>query len=220
MLDNRTYIAYTGAFESIPNGERAMATRSQIAANRRNGARSKGPRTEEGQAVASRNSLKHGLTAEHVVLLFGEAEDDFTRLHDEMRASFAPMDAVEEQLVEHAVLCAWRLRRAYRAEAESMNSKLTEIYEYRKERGTHKKWVPCPPIAFDGTTWDLERISRYEVTNERALHRALMMLERRQARRRNEPVPAPIAIRVESLDGAETPIAMIDSIPSAPERET
>lgn len=193
-----------------------MATRSQIAANRRNGAKSRGPRTEEGRAVASGNSLKHGLTAEQVVLIFGETADDFTRFHDEMHASFAPADAVEERLVEHAVLCAWRLRRAYRAEAASMNAKLTDIYEYRKARGTHKKWISYPPIAFDNdASWEVERISRYEVTNERALHRALLMLERRQARRRNEPVPAPIAIQVEGL-GAETPIAIIDST-AAPE---
>jgi hypothetical protein len=195
-----------------------MATRSQIAANRRNGAKTKGPQTEAGRAVASRNSLKHGLTAEQVVLIFGETEDDFTGFHDEMRASFAPMDAVEERLVEHAVLCAWRLRRAYRAEAAAMNVKLTEIYDYRKGRGTHKKWIPYPPIAFDlGASWEVERISRYEVTNERALHRALLMLERRQARRRNEPVPAPIAIQVEGVDRAETAIAIIDASASVPD---
>src|ERR1700730_14538052 len=195
-----------------------MATKAQIAANRSNGAKSNGPRTEEGRAVASRNSLKHGLTAEQIVLIFSESEDDFTRFHDEMRASFAPMDAVEEQLVEHAVLCAWRLRRAYRAEAASMNSKLAEVYQTRKERGTHKAWIPYPPITFSGTTWDIERISRYEVTNERSLHRALMMLERRQARRRNEPVLAPIAIQVEGIiDGAETPLAVIASMASAPD---
>ena len=193
-----------------------MATRSQIAANRRNGAQSKGPRTEEGRALASRNSLKHGLTAEQIVLIFTETEDDFTRFHDELRASFAPMDAVEEQLVEHAVLCAWRLRRAYRAEAAAMNVKLTNIHDYRKGRGTHKEWIPYPPIAFDlGASWEVERISRYEVTNERALHRALMMLERRQARRRNEPVTAPIAIQVEGLDRAERPMGIIDATPSA-----
>ena len=60
--------------------------------------------TEEGRAGASRNSLKHGLAAEQIVLIFSESEDDFTRFHDEMRASFAPTDAVEEQLVEHAVM--------------------------------------------------------------------------------------------------------------------
>ena len=151
-----------------------------------------------------------------MVLIFDEAEEDFTRFHDEMRASFAPADAVEERLVEHAVLCAWRLRRAYRAEAASMNSKLAEIYQTRKERGTHRSWMPSPPIVATGTSWEVERISRYEITNERALHRALMMLERRQARRRNEPVPVPIAIQVEGLDGVEAPLTMIDAIPSAP----
>ena len=72
-----------------------MATRAQIAANRRNGAKSTGPRTEGGRAAASRNSLKHGLTAEQVVLIFGETEDDFTRFHDEMRASFGNIDPLE-----------------------------------------------------------------------------------------------------------------------------
>jgi hypothetical protein len=191
-----------------------MATRSQIAANRRNAQKSTGPQTEAGRAVASRNALKHGLTAEQVVLIFGETADDFTRFHDELHASFAPADAVEERLVEHAVLCAWRLRRAYRAEAARMNSKLAEIYETRKERGTHRSWMPSPPLAAMETSWEIERISRYEVTNERALHRALLMLERRQARRRNEPVPAPIAIQVEGFDRIEAPPAVIAS-PSA-----
>ena len=75
--------------------------------------------------------------------------------------------------------------------------------------------MPSPPLAAMGTTWEIERISRYEVTNERALHRALLMLERRQARRRNEPVTAPIAIQVEGLDRAERPMGIIDFTPSA-----
>lgn len=193
-----------------------MATAAQIAANRRNGAKSKGPKTEAGRAAASRNALKHGLSAQQVVLIFGETEDDFMRFHEEMHAAFGPADAVEERLVEHAVLCAWRLRRAYRAEAGRMNLKLKQIHEDRKARGKHGPWSPYPPIAYDlDAEWDLQTISRYEVTNERALHRALMMLERRQTRRRNEPVPTPIAIQVEGLDEARAPIAVIGAAPAA-----
>ena len=38
-----------------------MATDKQIAANRRNGALSRGPKTAAGKARSSRNALKHGL---------------------------------------------------------------------------------------------------------------------------------------------------------------
>jgi hypothetical protein len=38
-----------------------MATHKQIAANRRNGALSRGPKTAAGKARSSRNALKHGL---------------------------------------------------------------------------------------------------------------------------------------------------------------
>jgi len=192
-----------------------MATRSQIAANRRNGAKSKGPQTEAGRAVASRNSLKHGLTAEQVVLIFGESEDDFTRFHDEMRKALAPNDAVEEQFVERIVLSAWRLRRAYRAEAGTMNYQLDEVRKWRAKNEIHDRPLPHPGFAFSAAGWKLNMISRYEATIERSLHRALMTLERRQARRRNEPVPAPFAVQVEGSDNAgDTSIAVIEAFPA------
>jgi hypothetical protein len=42
----------------------------------------------------------------------------------------------------------------------------------------------------------MTRLSRYEIALDRTLHRAYVMLERRQARRRGEEVPAPLAVEV------------------------
>jgi hypothetical protein len=45
-----------------------MATEKQIAANRANALQSTGPRTPDGKAIARRNALDHGLTAEQLML--------------------------------------------------------------------------------------------------------------------------------------------------------
>ena len=40
-----------------------MSSQKQIAANRRNGRKSRGPRTAAGKSVSSRNALRHGLAS-------------------------------------------------------------------------------------------------------------------------------------------------------------
>ena len=45
---------------------------ARVAASRANGARSKGPTSEHGKTISRRNSLKHGLTGEGIVLFEGD----------------------------------------------------------------------------------------------------------------------------------------------------
>ena len=56
-----------------------MTSQKQIAANRRNAAKSTGPKTAEGKQVTRLNALKHGLQAEHVVIP-GEDPEEFEAL--------------------------------------------------------------------------------------------------------------------------------------------
>ncbi|WP_191060865.1 hypothetical protein [Geminicoccus harenae] len=53
---------------------------AQIEASRRNGARSRGPASPEGRAIAARNALRHGLCARTIRVLPAEDEASFHRL--------------------------------------------------------------------------------------------------------------------------------------------
>ena len=169
-----------------------MASDLQIEANRRNARLSTGPRTERGRRISSMNALRHGLTAQHVTV-FDEAEEDFRRFHRELMRVLRPKGAMEAQLSERAVICAWRLRRVYRIE--------TGLFSKAR-----KSWAPGgPTMATDIDTVytrrssqrdDLAKLSRYEASIERSLRRALLDLERRQARRRGDDEVGRILSRV------------------------
>lgn len=167
-----------------------MASRAQIAANRRNAAKSTGPKTAEGKGVASRNALRHGLTAREVII-FGEGFADYARFHAELRSALAPEDAIEETLTERVVLCAWRLRRMSRIEAAILKDAESHV-------GTAAAHGTELGVGFRRAALELAILSRYESTLDRALRQAEMQLERRQARRRGEDVAAPIAVTVAS----------------------
>jgi hypothetical protein len=86
-------------------------------ASRRNGARSRGPRTAAGKARTARNALKHGLRARRLVLLDDENASEFRAFQAAARAELAPSGTLQSELVERIVTAAWRARRGDRLEA-------------------------------------------------------------------------------------------------------
>ncbi len=92
-----------------------MPTAKQIAANRRNAQKSTGPRTETGKAKIKLNALKHGLTAETVVLPF-ESAADYDELRQSVLEDLKPRGVTHQILVERFVQRHWVAQRLARTE--------------------------------------------------------------------------------------------------------
>ena len=95
-----------------------MATKRQIAANRRNARKSTGPKTAAGKAASSANALRHGLAAARAVVLPDEDGEAYERLRQGVIADLDPDGALQEALAQRIVVLLWRLDRAARLEAE------------------------------------------------------------------------------------------------------
>ena len=64
-------------------------------ASRKNGARSRGPRTAEGKARSAQNALKHGLRAQKYVVLPDEDAAEFAALETALIEELAPQGALQ-----------------------------------------------------------------------------------------------------------------------------
>jgi hypothetical protein len=87
-----------------------MATRKQVAANRKNAKRSTGPRTAAGKERSSRNSIKHGLLAQFNPIE-GEDPQERSKFEEGIRADLKPKGGFEESLVDRIIKDTWRLNR-------------------------------------------------------------------------------------------------------------
>jgi hypothetical protein len=87
-------------------------------ASRRNGAKSRGPKTAEGKARSSQNALTHGLRAQKHMLLPGESAAEYQRLEAALMEELAPEGALQAVLARRVVAAAWRLERVEQIEVQ------------------------------------------------------------------------------------------------------
>ena len=116
-----------------------------------------GPRTPEGKAISSANSLKHGLAAGRLIIP-GEDREDFEALLNDLVAEHAPATPTEEMLVQQIAQSWWLMHRAIRIQNQ----------------------------AFLETWCDMKKLAlflRYQTTYERAFYRALNSLKKLQKER-------------------------------------
>jgi hypothetical protein len=115
---SRPKAASRAAASNVAASLAALLSPARAEASRKNGAESKGPKTPEGKARASRNALKHGLRAEHHVVVEGESPEAFAAFEAALVDDLAPEGALQMLLAGRIARAAWRLERAERIEAE------------------------------------------------------------------------------------------------------
>jgi hypothetical protein len=139
-------------------------------ASRKNGAKSRGPRTPEGKARSAQNALKHGLRADRHVVLPKEDAAEFADLEAAMVEDLAPVGALQIVLARRVVVAAWRLARADRIEAELF------VYRCRDDGNL------AIGLMRDGNgTRSVETLLRYRGAAQAELTRALRTLKALQA---------------------------------------
>ncbi|HYL72907.1 MAG TPA: hypothetical protein VEU96_01825 [Bryobacteraceae bacterium] len=107
-------LRYTAPTSPADTAERAK----RYAINRLNAQHSTGPRTTEGKARSSRNSLTHGLTSRTTVVLPSEDPAEYQQHCQLLRDEFKPKTPTENLLVQELCDVAWRLKRIPYLEAE------------------------------------------------------------------------------------------------------
>jgi hypothetical protein len=173
-------------------------TPSRAEASRINGGKSHGPKTEGGRRAASLNAVKHGLSAETVVLPNESQEEYQAELHDYLQ-HFAPANKPETDLVLQLASAQWRLARYTAVEMS-----LFDIQMEKSRKYIDKEWknidesrrVALAFQALSGAHSPLALLNRYQARLHHEYQRILKALLQLQAARRtdeaklqNEPKP-------------------------------
>ncbi len=163
-------------------------SQKQLEANRQN-AKLGGVKTEEGKAVSKYNALKHGILSQEV-LLESENEKSLIELSKKLRIELKPETELELFLVDRIVANTWRLKRALRGEKEMIECDIDGVFGNNKNFGS--------ALSYDFANYDsYGKFTRYETSLERGIYRALHELQRIQATRAEEKLPAPVVIDVD-----------------------
>jgi hypothetical protein len=110
-----------------------MTSFRQIEANRRNARLSTGPVTEAGKQRSRQNAVRHGLTAETVIVALEDAAD-YAAFEMAVTADYDAQSAVERELVLRLASLLWRLRRATAIESGLFEIQARHLLQFRHRR--------------------------------------------------------------------------------------
>ena len=180
------------ANESEPAASARPRSEAQINASRLNGAKSRGPVTEEGKLASSQNARRHGALSKFAVLE-GESSKGFLGLSAELQSALIPSDEVERCLVDTMILAMWRRLRVLGMETAGIHA----LGRRHVPNARPGEASDIYPLTFAGLAAHpaerqvLDLFHRYEARHARTFERALRSLAAYRAFRKTDPAPAP-----------------------------
>jgi len=162
--------------------------------SRANGAKSSGPKTDAGRQRSSQNAIKHGFTAQTIVLPNEDAAE-YDQFLSTYLQHFQPDGPVELDLVHAMAAAKWRLRRLALIEQQLFIESFDYLERAYADRFTGEERLAKAFERLAGSTSFpfLYRVqSRLEREYSRALRNLLQLQNPRPPRRSPEdPLPGP-----------------------------
>ena len=157
------------------------ASEARIRASQINGSKSKGPISPEGKAVSRRNSLKHGLTGEGVVLPNEDAAEVERRLAA-FQEELQPTGEVGQALARRAAVCSVRMDRCVSQETAALSERVRQAEaDFVAPEGADEATVAqlraeAKARAMFDPSKEATLARKYEAAAERGFFRALKEL--------------------------------------------
>ncbi len=143
----------------------------QQEASRANGAKSRGPITEEGKQASSQNRRTHGLLSKKIVLE-GESQEEFDELFNSYLKEHQPETPTERSLIESMAAARWRQERVWTLETAAMDNQIRRPrYHEADEDFASQAYLAFHTLTNAGPSFEL--LNRYEVRHERQFRAAL-----------------------------------------------
>ena len=155
-----------------------------------NGQKSRGPITEEGKKISSRNAGRHGLLSETIVIV-GESAERFDAHLDRLIDEYHPSTETECSIVEEMAVAKWRQMRIWGMESSDMTE---EILSQESNAQIAAKDAPVrAAIAFRNlgqASTSRDSMNRYDARYHRVYHsgRKALFEMRSRSRLPNEPI--------------------------------
>ncbi len=163
-------------------------TEAQRAAARANGAKSKGPVTEEGKSKSALNALRHGLLAGSIVLST-ESRPKFEALLSGYVDEYQPEGQTENDLVEEIAAAKWQQQRCWMLITSLLDATMTRMAdaidaEFEEIDAPTRTALAFLQQADQGGA--LVLLNRYVARHARDWHRAIDKLRAIQKERREQ----------------------------------